>query len=80
MMWKKCAAWVRVHDVSLHGFVIGGYTRDDDVETGSRCKSGTVLATMTRELESHVTTGPTRRGKAGESARPGSQEIVCIVV
>jgi hypothetical protein len=48
-----------VHDVQLHGFVIGGYTRDADAEPGSRCKSDTVLATVTRELEPHVATGPT---------------------
>jgi len=48
-----------VHDVPLHGFVIGGYTRDGDAEPGSRCKSDTVLATVTRELEPHVATGPT---------------------
>src|ERR1700687_62003 len=39
-----------VHDVSLHGFVIGGYTRDGDAEPGSRCKSDTVLVTVAREL------------------------------
>jgi len=54
-----------VHDVPLHGFVIGGYTRDGDAESGSRCKSDTVLATVTRELEPHVATGPTGPGKAG---------------
>ena len=69
-----------VHDVPLHGFVIGGYTRDGDAEPGSRCKSDTVLATVTRELEPHVATGPTGLGRRGESARPGSQEIACIVV
>ena len=31
-----------VHDVPLHGFVIGGYTRDGDAEPGSRCRSDTV--------------------------------------
>jgi hypothetical protein len=69
-----------VHDVPLHGFVIGGYTRDGDAEPGSRCKSDTVLATVTRELEPHVATGPTGLGRRGESARPGSQDIACIVV
>jgi hypothetical protein len=54
-----------VHDVPLHGFVIGGYTRDGDAEPGSRCKSDTVLATVTRELEPHIATGPHRPGKAG---------------
>src|SRR5205807_5498449 len=42
----------------LYGLVIGGYTRDGDAEPGSRCKSGAVFATVTRELESHVATGP----------------------
>ena len=69
-----------VHDVPLHGFVIGGYTRDGDAEPGSRCKSDTVLAAVTRELEPVVATGPTGLGRRGESARPGSQEIACIVV
>jgi hypothetical protein len=59
---------------------IDGYTRDDDSEPGSRCKSDTVLATVTRELEPHVATGPTGLGRRGESAGPGSQEIACIVV
>jgi len=54
-----------VHDVSLHGFVIGGYTRDGDAEPGSRCKSDTVLAPVTRELGPHIATGPDRPGKAG---------------
>jgi hypothetical protein len=53
------AAVTGVHDVPLHGFVIGGYTRDGDAEPGSGCKSDTVLATVTRELEPHVATGPT---------------------
>jgi hypothetical protein len=53
------------HDVSLDGFVIGGYTRDADAEPGSRCKSDTVLATVTREFEPDVATGPTGPGKAG---------------
>src|SRR5207248_3821780 len=44
---------------SLQALVIGGYTRDADAEPGSRCKSDTVLATVTRELEPHVATGPT---------------------
>jgi hypothetical protein len=57
-----------VHDVPLHGFVIGGYTRDGDAEPGSRCKSDTVLATVTRELEPHVATGSTGLGRPGESA------------
>jgi hypothetical protein len=48
-----------VGDVPLYGFVIGGYTRNADAEPGSRCKSDTVLATVTRELEPHVATGPT---------------------
>jgi hypothetical protein len=48
-----------VHDVPLYGFVIGGYTRDGDAEPGSGCKSDTVLATVTGELEPHVATGPT---------------------
>jgi len=69
-----------VHDVSLHGFVIGGYTRDADAEPGSRCKSDMVLATVTRELEPHVGLGPTGLGRRGESVRPGSQETACIVV
>jgi hypothetical protein len=69
-----------VHDVPLHGFVTGGYTRDGDAEPGSRCKSDTVLATVTRELEPHVATGPIGLGRRGESARHGSQEIACIVV
>jgi hypothetical protein len=69
-----------VHDVPLRGFVIGGYTRGGDAEPGSRCKSDTVRATVTRELESHVATGSSGLGRRGESARPGSQEIACIVV
>ena len=69
-----------VHDVPVHGFVIGGYTRDGDAEPGSRCKSDTVLATVTRELEPHIATGPTGLGRRGESVRPGSQETACIVV
>jgi hypothetical protein len=51
-----------VGDVPLYGFVIGGYTRNADAEPGSRCKSDTVLATVTRELEPHVATGPTAWG------------------
>jgi arsenate reductase len=66
--------------VPLHGVVIGGYTRDGDAEAGSRCESDTVLATVTREFEPHVATGPASLGRRGESARPGSQEIACIVV
>jgi len=54
-----------VRDVPLHGFVIGGYTRDGDAESGSRCKSDTVLATVTRELEFHVATGPIGLGRQG---------------
>jgi hypothetical protein len=54
-----------VHDVPLHGFVIGGYTRDGDAEPGSRCESDTVLATVTRELGPHVATGPTGLGRQG---------------
>src|SRR3954451_20915239 len=72
-------AWGVVHDVPLHGFVIGGYTREGDAEPGSRCKSDTVLATVTRELGPHVATGPTGLGRQGESARPGSQETTCIL-
>ena len=67
-------------DARLHGFVIGGYTGDADAEPGSRCKSDTVLATVTREFEPPVATGPTGLGRQGESARPGSQETACIVV
>jgi hypothetical protein len=59
---------LRDHDVPLHGFVIGGYTRDGDAEPGSRCKSDTALATVTRELEPHVATGPSGLGRRGESA------------
>jgi hypothetical protein len=62
------------------GFAIRGYTRDNDAGPGSRCKSDTVLATVTRELEPHVATGPTGLGRRAESARPGSQETACIVV
>ena len=69
-----------VHDVPLHGFVTCGYTRDGDAEPGSRCESDTVLATVTREFEPHVATGPTGLGRRGESVRPGSQETACIVV
>jgi hypothetical protein len=58
-------AWGVVHDVPLHGFVIGGYTRDGDAEPGSRCKSDTVLATVTRELGPHVATGLTGLGRQG---------------
>ena len=69
-----------VHDVPLPGLVIGGYTRDGDAEPGIRCKSDTVLATVTRELEPHVATGPTGLGRRGEGARPASQQTACIVV
>jgi hypothetical protein len=41
----------------LRDLVIGGYTRRGVAEPGSRCESDTVLATVTRELESHVATG-----------------------
>jgi len=64
-----------VHDVPLYGLRDRGYTRDSDAEPGSRCKSDTVLATVTRELEPDVATGPTGWEGGGESARPGSQEI-----
>ena len=47
-----------VHDVPLHGFVTGGYTRDAGAEPGSRCKSDTVLATVTRELGPTSPPGP----------------------
>ena len=57
-----------VHDVPLHRFVIGGYTRDGDAEPGSRCKSDMVLATVTRGLEPHVATGLPGLGRRGESA------------
>jgi len=50
-----------------------------DAEPGSRCESDTVLATVTRELESPVATGPTGPGRQDDSARPGSQETACIV-
>ena len=53
-----------VHDVSLHGFVIGDYTRDGDAEPGSRCKSDTVLATVTGDSNPTSPLGP-RLGKAG---------------
>jgi hypothetical protein len=39
-----------VDDVPLHGLVIGGYTGGGDAEPGSRCKSDTVFATVTREF------------------------------
>jgi hypothetical protein len=42
-----------------------GHTRGGDAEPGSRCESDTVLATVTRELEPHVTTGPTVLGRQG---------------
>lgn len=48
-------------NVPLYGFVIGGYTRDADAEPGSRCKSDTVLATVTTELDPHGATGPPAR-------------------
>jgi hypothetical protein len=48
-------------DARPHGFVIGGDTGDGDAEPGSRCKSDTVLATVTRELEPPVATGSTGR-------------------
>jgi hypothetical protein len=64
---------------SLYALVVGGYTRGGDAEPGSRCKSDTVLATVTRELEPDVATGPPGLGRRSESARPGSQEIACIV-
>jgi hypothetical protein len=54
-----------VHDAPLHGFVVGGYTRGGDAEPGSRCKSDTVLATVTRKLERHVATGPIGLGRQG---------------
>src|SRR6185312_15599555 len=69
-----------VDDVRFTASLVGGYTRGGDAGPGSRCKSDTVLATVTRELESHVATGPAGLGRQGESARPGSQEIACIVV
>jgi hypothetical protein len=69
-----------VHDAPLHGIVVGGYTRDGDAEPGSRCKSDAVLATVTRELEPRVATGPAGLGRQGESARSGSQETARIVV
>jgi hypothetical protein len=69
-----------VRDVSLRGLMIGGYTRGGNAEPGSRCKSDTVLATVTREFEPHGATRPTGLGRRDESARPGSQEIDCIVV
>jgi hypothetical protein len=56
-------AWGVAPDIPLHGFVIGGYTRDGGAEPGSRCKSDTVLATVTRELEPHVATGPIGLGR-----------------
>ena len=36
--------------VTQRGSAIGGYTRGGDAEPGSRCTSGTVLATVTWEL------------------------------
>jgi hypothetical protein len=69
-----------VHDVPLHGFVIGGYTRDGDAEPGSGASPTRFSPTVTRELEPHVATGPTGLGRRGKSARPGSQETACIVV
>ena len=62
------------HDVPLHRFLSGVYTRDGDAEPGSRCKPDMVLATVTRELESHVATGRTGLGRRGASARPGSHD------
>jgi hypothetical protein len=50
--------WGVVHDLPPYRLVIGGYTRDGDAELGSRCKSDTVLATVTRELAPHIATGP----------------------
>jgi hypothetical protein len=50
-------------DARLHGFVVGGYTRGGDAEPGSRCKSDTVLATVTRELNPTSPLG-NRPGKA----------------
>jgi hypothetical protein len=47
----------------LRGFVTDGYTRGGDAEPGSRCKSDTVLATVTGELEPHVATGPSGLGR-----------------
>jgi hypothetical protein len=47
----------------LRNLVIGGYTRGGVAEPGSRCKSDAVLATVTRELESHVATGPNGLGR-----------------
>ena len=47
----------------LHGFVIGGYTRDGDAEPGSRCKSDTVRATVTRELDPTSPPSPTGLGR-----------------
>jgi hypothetical protein len=63
-----------VHDIPLHGFVIGGYTRDGDSEPGSRCKSDTVLATVTRELEPHIATGHTGLGRRVRATRPLHQQ------
>jgi len=68
-----------VDDVRCTASLVGGYTRGGDAGPGSRCKSDTVLATVTRELESPVATGPTGPGRQDESARPGSQETACIV-
>jgi hypothetical protein len=57
--------WHRGVDVRLYGFVVGGYTRGGDAEPGSRCVSDTVLATVTRELEPRVATGPTGLRRQG---------------
>ena len=77
---QRSAAWQKMRILQRRDFVIGGYTRDGDAEPGSRCKSDTILVTVTRELEPHVATGPTGLGRRGESGRLGSQETACIVV
>ncbi len=51
-LWPSCTM------SPLHGFVIGGYTRDGDAEPGSRCKSDTVLVTVARELAPTSPLGP----------------------
>ena len=69
-----------VQDVPVHGFVIGGYTRNADAEPGSRCKSDTVVANCDRGARTPRRHWAHGLGRRGESARLGSQETACIVV
>jgi hypothetical protein len=69
-----------VYDVALHGLVIGGYTRVGDAEPGSRCKSDTVLATVTRELNPTMPLGPTGLGRRARALDLGVRTPSAFVV